>query len=223
MDKFTNLADALASDYTVFNEGGYVKNEMWIGTIEVLKIFLSSNTNAFSQLEAEARRDTGDLNIFNPSYEKTASREQLRKWIRSTWSTISNPTPFRRLARVITEVLEEDGPPDNDLPHPVFENTLQILGDSLSGVNTLFGKNVSIITPVTIPSDQSVVSASVDISCIMASFLTAARFEKSNQKLWAALDRLEIINALFPTEGADPELGVKTAISKLTKLRQVPG
>ena len=56
----------------------------------------------------------------------------------------------------------------------------------------------------------------------MASFLTAARFEKSNKKLWTVLERLEVINALFPTEGADPELGVEMAISKLTQLNKHP-
>ncbi len=71
---------------------------------------------------------------------------------------------------------------------------------------------------MTLLSDQSVVKASVNISYLMASFLTVARFEDSNKKLWDALDRLEVINALFLTVGADPELGMNTVISKLTKL-----
>ena len=90
MNKFNDLINALDRAHT-FDEGGYVKNELWFGTIDALENFLSSNTNTVSQLEVEAKSDTGDLNIFNLNYKKTASREQLSKWIHSTWSTVSQP------------------------------------------------------------------------------------------------------------------------------------
>merc|ERR1712020_299544 len=132
---------------------------------------------------------------------------QLVKWVRAAWGAISELTPLRRLAQVITGIKNVKS-----------ESAVQIYGHSLSRVTSLLGKDFSIVTPVTLLSDHSVVSASVDISCLMASFLTVARFKDSNKKLWAALDRAEIINTLFPTEGTHPKLGMESAISKLTEL-----
>ena len=50
MGRFTSLFNTLATDYAVFDEYNYVRPEMWIGVVEVMKIFLSSNPSAFSQL-----------------------------------------------------------------------------------------------------------------------------------------------------------------------------
>ena len=101
MGRFTSLFNTLATDYAVFDEYNYIRPKMWIGVVEVMKIFLSSNPNAFSQLEGEALK-TQNSDIFNHNHTSRASRAQLRKWIDSTWNNVSELTELRRLAQVIT-------------------------------------------------------------------------------------------------------------------------
>ena len=103
---------------------------------------------------------------------------------------------------------------------------MQIYGDSLSRINSLLGKDFSVVTSVTLLNDQSVARARVNVSYLLASFLTIARFDDSNRKLWAVLERLKVINTLFPTAATDPELGMTAALTKLTEVdgaRQAEG
>ena len=130
-----------------------------------MKIFLSSNPSTFSQLEGEARKDTQDSDIFNHNHTMQASQQQLKKWVNSTWNNVSELTELRRLAQVVTGTKTS-----------TTTSAVQIYGDSISRINSLLGRDYTIVTSVVPLDDHTVIRAKVNISYLLA----ISRFDDSN-------------------------------------------
>ena len=122
----------------MFYADGYVKQELWNGMVELLKIFLSAYTNAFSIMEANARQDTGDMDIFNHTHATVASRLQLTAWITTAWETVSELTECRRIAQVMTSMKTAT----------LSNSSAAIYNEAITRVSALLGKVYKVVSPV---------------------------------------------------------------------------
>ena len=65
-------------------------------------------------------------------------------------------------------------------------SAVTIYNEAISRVNNLLGKDFTIVAPVSVANQPGTVKAKVNISYLLAGFLTLSRFDDSNENfgLW---------------------------------------
>ena len=118
--------------------------------MKILEIFLSAYPNAFSVMQATARVDSDDMEIFSYTHRAIASRAQITQWISQAWDQVSDLTPCRRISQVMTSMKTATQSSD----------TVAVYNDAVTRVSNLLGKNRRVTTTGTPRTGRSVPTSS---------------------------------------------------------------